>query len=258
MKQLLIRADDLGYSYAVNLGIVRSVREGIVRSVGLMPNMPEAARGWEWVKDYDIAIGQHTNLCLGTPCADPALIPSLVGAHGQLKSSRTYRACSAEGVDFVDFDEAVIEIEAQLARFRAIVGHDPDYFEAHAVQSDNLLAAIHDVAVRNGFREQPIPAGFDFSLELTVGHTSCHMAGPDMVPPEGYDPWASLKAIVEAMPDSDTTVCVFHPGYLDAYILETSSLTVSRTRNVDMLIDPAMREWLEAQDDLRLVDYRDL
>lgn len=30
MKQLLIRADDIGYSYAVDLGIARSVNEGLV------------------------------------------------------------------------------------------------------------------------------------------------------------------------------------------------------------------------------------
>ena len=29
MKQLLIRADDIGYSYAVDLGIARSVNEGL-------------------------------------------------------------------------------------------------------------------------------------------------------------------------------------------------------------------------------------
>ena len=77
MKQLLIRADDIGYSYAVNLGIARSINEGLVRSAGLMPNMPEAERGWSLVADAGIAVGQHTNVCLGKPCADPALIPSL-------------------------------------------------------------------------------------------------------------------------------------------------------------------------------------
>ena len=129
MKQLLIRADDIGYSYAVNLGIARAVNEGLVRSAGLMPNMPEAQRGWDWVKDAGIAIGQHTNLCLGTPCADPALIPSLVDENGQLHSSREYRAAFKEGREFAAYDELVIEVEAQLARFREIVGHDPEYFE---------------------------------------------------------------------------------------------------------------------------------
>ena len=65
MKQLLIRADDIGYSYAVDLGIARSVNEGLVRSVGLMPNMPEAERGWSLVADAGIAVGQHTNCVPG-------------------------------------------------------------------------------------------------------------------------------------------------------------------------------------------------
>lgn len=258
MKQLLIRADDIGYSYAVNLGIARSVNEGLVRSAGLMPNMPEAARGWGWVKDANIAIGQHTNLCLGTPCADPALIPSLLDENGQLKSSREYRAAWAEGREFAAYDELVIEIEAQLASFRAITGKDPDYFEAHAVMSKNLFAAIHDVAEKHGFREQTVPENFDFKNPAYVGKVPCHMAGPDMVPPESYDPWAAVKDIVAGTADGETTVMVFHPGYLDAFILDNSSLTINRTRNVDMLIDPEMRAWLEAQPDLRLIDYRDL
>lgn len=258
MKQLLIRADDIGYSYAVNLGIARAVNEGLVRSAGLMPNMPEAQRGWDWVKDSGIAIGQHTNLCLGTPAADPALIPSLLDERGQLKSSRTYRDAFKRGEEIADYDELVIEIEAQLASFRKIVGHDPDYFEAHAVMSKNLLQAIHDVAERHGFREQPIPAGFDPTVAVMVGKTPARMVGPDMVPPEGYDPWKAVKDTVEGMKDGETVVMVFHPGYLDDFILCNSSLTANRTRNVDMLIDPELRAWLEAQPDLRLVDYRDL
>ena len=259
MKQLLIRADDIGYSYAVNLGIARTVNEGLVRSAGLMPNMSEAARGWEWVREANIAIGQHTNLCLGTPCADPAKIPSLLDANGQLKSSREYRAAFAEGREFAEYDELVIEIEAQLESFRKITGQDPDYFEAHAVQSANLMRAIHDVAEAHGFREQPVPMGFDFSQKLVVGSTeNCRMAGPDMVPPEGYDPWSSMRELVGGIADGETLVCVFHPGYLDAFILDNSSLTTNRARNVDMLCDPEMRAWLEGMDDLRLVDYRDL
>jgi predicted glycoside hydrolase/deacetylase ChbG (UPF0249 family) len=53
-------------------------------------------------------------------------------------------------------------------------------------------------------------------------------------------------------------VLVFHPGYLDAFILENSSLTINRTKEVDALIDPSLRLWLEEQPDLRLIDYRDL
>ena len=256
MKQLLIRADDIGYSYAVNLGIARAVNEGLVRSTGLMPNMPEAARGWEWIKSADIAIGQHTNLCLGTPCADPSLIPSLLDENGQLKSSRAYRAAYTEGREIAAYDELVIEVEAQLARFRQIVGKDPDYFEAHAVMSKNLNQAIHDVAKAHGLKEQI--ASFDPTKIVRCGNTDVHMALEDVLPPEQYDPTEFVHRMVQNMADGETYVLVFHPGYLDAFILGTSSLTVNRTKEVDALIDPSLREWLEGQDDLRLVDYRDL
>ena len=84
------------------------------------------------------------------------------------------------------------------------------------------------------------------------------MALEDMLPPEQYDPADFIRRSVEGMADGETIVLVFHPGYLDDFILRNSSLTVNRTKEVDVLIDPAMRAWLEAQDDLRLICYRDL
>lgn len=254
MKRLLIRADDVGYSYAVNLGIERSVREGLIRSVGLMPNMPEAERGYGWLKERDIAVGQHTNVCLGTPCAAPERVQSMLGPNGQFRSSREYRAAWKEGVDFVDFDEAVIEAEAQLTRFREIVGRDPDYFEAHAVMSESLNRAIEHVANKHGLRYQA--ASFDPAVTVRCGSTPVRMTAESMTP--GYEPAEAIKRTVMNMVDGETVVYVCHPGYLDRYILEHSSLTEDRTKEVDALIDPDLRTWLEEQDDLELIDYRDL
>ena len=39
MKQILIRADDLGFSTGVNQGIEKTLQNGLVKSVGLMTNM---------------------------------------------------------------------------------------------------------------------------------------------------------------------------------------------------------------------------
>ena len=254
MKQLLIRADDIGYSYAVDLGIARSVNEGLVRSVGLMPNMPEAARGYSLVAGADIAVGQHTNVCLGTPCADPALIPSMLDERGEFHSSRELRAAYQEGRELIDYDEAVIEIEAQHDRFLEIVGREPDYFEAHAVMSANLNRAIADVAKRHGLRCQPV--NFDPKATVRCGLTDVRMVMHSMEP--GYEPKVSIMETVEEMADGDTVVFVCHPGYLDRYILEHSSLTTDRTKEVDALIDPELRAWLEVRPDLKLIDYRDL
>ena len=74
----------------------------------------------------------------------------------------------------------------------------------------------------------------------------------------GYDPAAAIRETVEEMKDGETAVFVCHPGYLDHYILTHSSLTEDRTKEVDALIDPELRAWLEGRDDLELIDYRDL
>lgn len=80
----------------------------------------------------------------------------------------------------------------------------------------------------------------------------------DMLPPEQYHPADFIHRTAEGLKDGETGVMVFHPGYLDAYILGHSSLTQNRTKEVDALIDPDLRAWLEAQEDLELIDYRDI
>ncbi|KXB61890.1 ChbG/HpnK family deacetylase [Olsenella sp. DNF00959] len=256
MKHLLIRADDLGYSCAVNVGLVRSAAEGLARSVGVMPNMPETERGLAWLRDSgaDVALGQHSNVCLGVPVADASLVPSLLGPDGNFRSSREYRARYQRGEDFVAFDEAVVELEAQLARFRELTGRDPDYFEAHAVLSPNLNRAVSHVARTHGLLEQPV--SFDPAATVDCGGTPVRMVMRSMSP--DYDPAAAIRQTVESMADGETVVFVCHPGYLDDFILHSSSLTTDRTKEVDALVDPALRAWLESRDDLRLIDYRDL
>ncbi|MCD8067575.1 MAG: ChbG/HpnK family deacetylase [Lachnospiraceae bacterium] len=253
MIQMIIRADDVGYSEAVNYGIEKSVKDGLIGSVGLMPNMSAAAHGLKLLEGTGVCIGQHTNVCLGKPCADPKLIPSLLDENGNLKSSRAYRAAFKENREIVELEELVIEIEAQYHHFVELVGHDPEYFEAHAVMSRNLSRALEIVA---GKYQLPY---CDMTPIDTVGTfkgreiASCAMGSmsPD------YDPVQCLKdAVANASPDMPN-IFVCHPGYLDAFLLKSSSLTVNRTKEVEMLCDPAVREWLKERG-VELITYRDI
>ena len=119
-KRMLIRADDLGYSEGVNLGIAKSVNEGLIRNIGVMPNMPLAKQGLDLLKRDDLCLGQHTNVCVGSPLSNPADIPSITDENGMFVSSRTYRTADH---DFVVLDEVVLEIEAQYQKFKELTGH---------------------------------------------------------------------------------------------------------------------------------------
>ncbi len=254
MIKLVIRADDIGYSEAVNYGIEKSVKDGLIRSAGLMPNMPYAEHGLKLLEGTGIAIGQHTNMCLEKPLADPALIPSLIDEKGNLKSSRTYREAFKKGEDFVVIEEAVIEIEAQYAKFKELVGKEPSYFEAHAVMSRNLFKALDIVAEKHGLKQQGI--SFD-GTPTEFNHKPCMMLPMGSMAPD-YDPFETLKkGILECAREDMPNVFVCHPGYIDDYLLKNSSLTLNRAKEVAMLCDPAVKEWLDAHN-VELVNYDDI
>ncbi len=252
--RILVRADDLGYSEAVNYGLAKSVKEGIVRSVGVMPNMPSAEMGLELLRGEDVCLGQHTNICAGFPLTDPERIPSLVQESGEFKPSRDYMRAFREGHEFVDLDEAILEIEAQYERYLELVGEKPHYFEAHAIASRTFAKALAMVAEREGLDLLALPE--DFSGPTTFRHTQLYMSMDSMKP--GYDPYASFKR--DALRDySEHALCMFvmHPGYLDHYLLTHSSLTIPRTQEVAMACDPAIRAWM-VEHEVRVVTYDDL
>ena len=57
MKKIMVRADDLGFSKAINYGIYETLKNGVIRNIGFMVNMPDSLHGYELVKDYDICLG---------------------------------------------------------------------------------------------------------------------------------------------------------------------------------------------------------
>lgn len=249
MKKIIVRADDLGYSKGVNLGIEESVRNGIIRSVGFMTNMPESRNGYDLIKDFDVCLGQHTNICVGKPLSDPKDIPSLVGENGEFKSSKTYRSAKE---DFVNLDEVILEIEAQYEKFKEITGKEPAYFEGHAVASDNFFKGLQIVANRHGLDY----LGMSFDGTVPFRNQKVRMCMDSMN--KEYDPATFLKKIVETDYDEHTIpVMVCHPGYLDAYILKTSSLLEPRTLEVEMATSPEVKQWLKDHD-VELITYDDL
>ena len=253
MKRLLIRADDLGYSQGVNCGIAATVAAGLVRSVGVMTNMPAAVHGLGLLAGHPVCLGQHTNICVGRPLTDPARIPSLCTPEGEFKSSRAYREAWKKGECFTVLEEMVLEIEAQYQRFIQLTGRQPDYFEGHAVLSRHLMQGLEIVAQRHGLKYNNMYPGDETGTFGGRPVAACPMRSMD----PDYDPARELKeAVLHARTDMPN-VFVCHPGYLDAFLLRSSSLTVNRTKEVEMLCDPAMRTWLE-EHGVRLLRYSDL
>ena len=252
MKRIIVRADDLGFTEGVNYGIEKACRDGIIRSVGIMTNMPATRHGYELIKDLPLCLGLHTNICAGKPLTDPALIPTICDENGNLKSSKVYRASYKQGIDFVDLDQVILEIEAQYQAFVELTGDKPHYFEGHAVASDNFFRGLQIVAERHGCDY----LGMNFSGPTRFRNTLLYNGMDSMLP--DYDPFESLKryALKDYGPNG-VLMFICHPGYLDQPILDVSSLTLPRPKEVAMCISQETKDWLR-DNDIEVITYDDL
>ena len=249
VQQILIRADDLGYCEGINYGIGKTVRDGIVRSVGLMPNMPSAAHGLSLLEGCSVCLGQHTNICVGRPLTDPSRIPSLCDSDGNFKTSKVYRTAEK---DFVALDEVVLEIEAQYQQFVKLTGRQPGYFEGHAVRSANFFKGLEIVAARHGLPLLKMGFAGPVLFRHTLLYSWLESSRPD------YHPFETLQRACEGSYEANgCPMLVLHPGYLDAYILHTSSLTIPRTEEVEMACSQTAQDYLRERN-IRVVTYDEL
>jgi chitin disaccharide deacetylase len=193
---LVVNADDLGLSAAVNEGVFAAHEEGIVTSASLMVRQGAAAAAAARAPEFpDLAIGLHVDL----------------GEWNYEAGDWTLAYSHCDGDDRTAVEA---ECRAQLERFRALLGRDPTHLDSHqhVHESEPLrgvaeaLAAELGVPLRNrairyegGFygqsgKGEPYPEGItpqrlmELIRSLRAGWTEigCHpAAGP--VPTSSYD-----------------------------------------------------------------------
>ena len=248
MKKLLIRADDLGYCESVNYGIARAVKDGVVRSVGVMPNMKWAEHGVRLLDGTDVIFTVHANICQGKPITDPKLIPSLVDGD-EFKDKMIYREAKE---DFVVLEEVIMEVEAQYLRLVELSGKKPFMIEAHAVPSNNFNKALAIVAEKYGVKYMGFEPGRGPKIGNTVFKFSMDSGNAD------YNPFESMKkAMNQEFAEDEAMLMVLHPGYVDEYVLNTSYITTQRALEVAFAINPETKKWCE-ENNVKLLTYADL
>ncbi|OOM80882.1 ChbG/HpnK family deacetylase [Clostridium sp. BL-8] len=239
--KLIIRADDLGLTDGVNHGICKAIEDGIVTSVGLMANMPDAQAGYNLVKKFKhVSIGQHSNASIGKPCSDPQEIPSMVDEHGNFISSKKHRNAFNNGMDLINFEDAVREVEAQLDKFRKITGGNPAYFDRHAIESKNLDKAIEYVANKNDVVYIP------FMKSFSAKDIYCKFAKLPIMSEENlYDPFSYFLNDEGEILENNLSMIAVHPGYVDQNLLELSSYNMIRPLEVKVLTSIEIKDWIK-------------
>lgn len=131
MPRLIINADDLGYSPAVNRAIADLFEAGLITSASLLVNQPFSEAGAEIaLRNPGLSVGVHLNLSKGRPLLPPEEVASLVDEAGRFwRSNHLYRRAL---LGQVDWDEAAQELDAQVR-----------WALQRGLQIDNLDAHVH-------------------------------------------------------------------------------------------------------------------
>ncbi|WP_334352284.1 ChbG/HpnK family deacetylase [Companilactobacillus sp. HBUAS56257] len=232
--KIIIRADDLGYSEGVNFGILKSIDDGKINNVSMMSNTAYAKKGYDLIKDKGVCVGLHANISGGYPVSNPTEIDTLVNGRVFHKSS-FYREVEE---DIVDTEQARIEVEAQIEKFISITGVLPAYIDIHATNSGNFEEGVKEAALKYGITF--VPADFSGRITNFKGYklkTIVKSSEPNYEPKQVFID--SINNNVQ-----DLLLFIFHPGFIDKYLYNHSSLLIPRIMETDYLCSTDFKDYL--------------
>jgi chitin disaccharide deacetylase len=285
-RNLIVNADDLGWTAGVNRGIAEAHRHGIVTSASLLANGQAFAEAAELARDAGgLGVGVHLNLNDGAPIAPQESVPSLVndagtfegGPDGLLLKIATRR---------LSLREVETEWSAQITKVRD-AGIEPTHLDGH--KHVHMLPGLFEIALRlakrhgigairvsheasslraalstgerraAGVLKQGVQArglkllARDARQEAERAGVStadyfCGIAQTGELTREG------VACLLRSLPGG-TTELMCHPGYADEALRKTSTrLQGSRQKEVEILTDMEIRNLVSSQG-IRLIDY---
>ena len=250
-KRLIIREDDVGYTLAFDLGAMKAIDEGVVTSADVMLDSPHTVEALQWLKERPwISIGWHRHLW-ESPVLPAEEVPSLVDAEGRFKWRHRHPELKAEAT----YEDSYKELDAEVRRCIEVYGKAPDttMFRGDGTELERAMADVVE--------KYQIHA--DFSKRIKENHL-INLNDPnakfnlyDLSKFKDYDPAATNILNLVWKNDEDVFMIAGHPGYLDEHILAESSCTIHRPRELQMMMDPRVFNFI-IENKIELINSRDL
>lgn len=246
--KLIVNADDFGYSKGVNLGIVEAHVEGIVSSATMMMNMPGVEHAFRLATETPtLGVGVHLVLTCGSPLESN--VPSLTDENGRFRRGQSH-------LEEASVEEVEREFRAQLERFFRS-GRMPTHIDSHhhVHARETILPIVLRLAERY---ELPVryPWAFEekeHSRTTQVNTTegfSHHFYGDDLT----VD---TLIGIIDGLSGSSTAEIMSHPAYVDEELLRGSSYAIPRTKELQILTAPEVKEYIKHKK-VQLVTFNEI
>ena len=285
-RNLIVNADDLGWTAGVNRGITEAHSNGIVTSASLLANGEAFAEAAELTRGTrGLGVGVHLNLSDGAPVAARNAVPSLLNNTGEFEGGPDALLLKI-AMRAVSMQEVETEWEAQITKVRA-AGVDPTHLDGHkhvhmlpglfpialrlakrhgigsirvSHEASNLRAALSagdlhaTVVLKQGVQARGLKLLARDAREqaeragISAADYFCGIAQTGELTKQG------VMRLLRSLPEG-TTELMCHPGYADDALRKTATrLQGSREKEVQILTDKEIRN-LVASQGIRLIDY---
>jgi chitin disaccharide deacetylase len=282
MKQLIVNADDFGYTSGINRAIVqasRSSAEGIITSASLMVNTPAFEEAVALARSTPaLDVGCHLNLVEGRPIAPASKVPGLVSPSGEFLGARRL------ALQLISRRATLEELERECyAQIELLLSHgiQPSHLDTH--QHTHLHPRVMSAVVRAAqrFNIQWIRQPFESlggalqgrlkrrllgrGLRVLSGGFSGAIRGSGVAHTDHFTGFVqtgtlSLRSLLDTLNrlPTGTTELMCHPGYADSALAGASTkLREQREREFYALRDPKAVEAIR-EHEIQLVSFREL
>jgi hopanoid biosynthesis associated protein HpnK len=290
MRNLIVNADDLGWTCGVNRGIAESHAHGIVTSTTLLANGAVFDDALRVIRATpSLGVGVHLNLSDGPPVVAPSEVPSLVDAQGRfsggpqqilLRLARRklvvaevehewdaqIRKIRNAGIELTHLDghkhvhmlPRLFPVALRLAKKYGIasirISHETSSLRAALASGDseNSTAILKQGAQARGLK---LLARHARTLAERAGIAAAdYFCG---ITHTGELTTHGLEKLLAALPEG-TTELMCHPGYADEDLRQTGTrLQVSRENELRILTGTTIRNSVASRG-IRLINYSDI
>jgi len=289
MRNLIVNADDLGWTHGVNRGIAEAHRHGIVTSASLLANSEAFADGVKTAGALPgLGVGVHLNLSDGKPIAPAGQIKSLLNEQQEFSGTPESLLLRLTA-RMLPVKEVEKEWNAQIEKIRA-AGIQPTHLDGH--KHVHMLPGLFGTALRLAKRHQI--AAVRISHEASPLRTALSgAADPSSVTLKQGVQARGLKLLARdarqraeraglsaadyfcgiaqtgaltkpgvlqllARLPQGTTELMCHPGYADEALRKSSTrLQESRQTELQILTDKEIRKTVAALG-IRLINYSEI
>lgn len=276
MKRLIVNADDFGMANAVDLGIIKGHREGIITSASILAGGESAGHAARLAAENPgLGVGVHLCLTGIRPVLDAAKLPTITKDGRLLPGPLAFMSRLSLGL--VDKAEIRAELSAQVRR-AVELGITPTHLDGHQHLHvmPGVFPIVVEIAREFGIRAVRFPVGPStggmgpvsalekFFLESLAGNQRKRIATSGIVRPDRFYGLAQtgrltasdVVRIIKALPDG-TSELMCHPGIRDDAAVVKLGWGNGWQTELDAVTDNSLKSVIESCG-VELVSYKDI